>query len=336
MSGPSPIDSLRRLETVSDSDAAALFGAAGREDLLAGVTRLPLGSGGRRRPATRRRLVLAFVVLAVAATATAATWAIVGSSTRETTSVDCLIGNSDAVIPSTSGNPAHDCTVDYQREFGTAPPQLAAYDNGLGGVTVIPRSQKPQAGWKRLVSGQDVDLIQLQDSLDDYVNGLNSSCLGSAAATSLAESKLAQFGFTGWTVALRSADSSTTNLPTPTAKPGAPTAAPTESTTGTSTCVAGDIVDPSTQSVTLIPTSVATGASTTFEKLAAKLQPLTQSCESLPAAVESARADANSLGLSESARGYDLNAVTDKSLHCASIYETVGGTIFLTIRGPSH
>jgi hypothetical protein len=332
MSGPSPIDSLRRLETVSDSDAAALFGATGREDLLAGLTRLPLG--GRRRPATRRRLVLAFVALAVAATATAATWVIVGSSARETTSVECLIGSSDAVIPSTTGNPAHDCAVDYRREFATAPPQLAAYDNGLGGVTVIPRSQRPQAGWTRLVSGQDVDLIQLQDSLDDYVNGLNSSCLNGAAATSLAESKLTQFGFTGWTVAMRSPGPSSTNLPTPKAKPGAPNAAPAESTTGTRTCVAGDIVDPSTQSVTLIPTSVPTGAPTTFEQLAAQLRPLTESCESLPAAVASVRADANSLGLSESARTYDLNAVTDNSLHCASIYETVGGTIFLTVRGP--
>jgi hypothetical protein len=32
---------------------------------------------------------------------------------------------------------------------------------------------------------------------------------------------------------------------------------------------------------------------------------------------------------------YDLNAVKDDSLRCAAIYETVGGTIFLTVRGPS-
>jgi hypothetical protein len=46
------------------------------------------------------------------------------------------------------------------------------------------------------------------------------------------------------------------------------------------------------------------------------------------------RAAASSLGLSESARTYELNTTTDKSLRCASIYETVGGTIFLTVRGP--
>jgi hypothetical protein len=334
MSGHSPIDSLRRLAAVSDSDAAELFGVAGREDLLAGVVRLPLRRSARRRPLTRRRLVLAFVALAVAATATAATWVIVGSPARETTSVECLIGTSDAVIPSTSGNPAHDCTVDYKREFGTAPPELAAYDNGLGGVTVIPRGQKPQAGWKRLVSGQDVDLIQLQDSLDDYINGLNSSCLSSGAATNLAESRLAQFGFTGWTIALRNPQSSSTSFPAATVGSGKQQPAPTQSTSGTRMCFASDIVDPSTESVTLIPVGVPTGPETAYQKLAHKLQPLTQSCESLPSAVASVRAAASGLGLSESARGYDLNTVTDNSVRCASIYETVGGTIFITVRGP--
>ena len=337
MSGRSSIDSLRRLAPVSDSDAAAVFGAAAQEELLAGVTQLPFGRGAHPRLAPRRRrFVLAAVALALVAIATAATWVIAGSPARETTSVQCLIGKSDAVIPSTSGDPAHDCAVDYRREFGTGAPQLAAYDNGLGGVTVIPRSAKPQAGWKRLVSGQDVDLIQLQDSLDDYVNGLNSSCLGSAAATSLAESRLAQFGFTGWTVALRSSGQSSTTLPTPQVNPGGPQAAPKASTTGTMMCVAGDIVDPTTQSVTLIPTSVGTGPpETMFEALAGKLRPLTKSCVSLPAAIASVRGAAAGLGLSESARTYELNAVTDNSLHCTSIYETVGGTIFLTLRGPS-
>jgi hypothetical protein len=50
--------------------------------------------------------------------------------------------------------------------------------------------------------------------------------------------------------------------------------------------------------------------------------------------VASVRAAADSLGLSQSARTYDLNTARDNSLRCASIYETVGGTIFLTVRGP--
>jgi hypothetical protein len=312
MSGHSHIDSLRLLAPVSDSDAAETFGVAGRDELLAGVTDLPVGRRARPRSTARRKLVLAVAVLAAAATAATA-WAVLrGSAAHETTSVECVIQGVDAVIPATSGDPAQDCAVEWKRELGSAAPPLRAYDNGLGGVTVIPRSQKPQSGWKRLVSGQDVDLIQLQDSLDDYVNGLNSSCFGGAAATTFTDARLAQFGFTGWTVGVRDSGSSA----------------------GTKACVGGALVDPTTESVTLFASPVQTVPKTVFEKLAVKLRPVTQSCEPLPAAVASVRAIARSLGLSESARGYDLNPVTDNSMHCASIYETVGGTIFLTVRGP--
>ena len=337
MSGRSPIDSLRRLAPVTDVDAAAVFAASGREELLDGVTRQPSGRGARpvRR---RRRFVVAVAALALVVTATAATWVIVGSGpARETTSVQCLIGNSDAVVPSTSGNPARDCAVDYRREFGRAAPRLVAYDNGLGGVTVIPRGRKPPAGWKRLVSGQDVDLIQLQTSLDDYVNGLNAGCLDGATATRLVLARLARFGFTGWTVAIRRPESSS-GAPGPAVTSGTKTA-PIESTTGTRTCVGGALVDPTTESVTLSAGPVATGAKTVFEKLAARLRPVTRGCQSLPAAVASVRAAASRLGLSQAppagVRTYDLNTVTDNLLRCASIYETVGGTIFLTVRGPA-
>jgi len=304
MSGRSSIDSLRRLAPISDSDAAAFFGAAGREELLADLTQLPYGRGSTRRPAThrRRRLVLAVAIVALAAIATAATWVALDTGpARETTSVQCLIGNNDAIIPSTTGDPAQDCAADYRREFDTAAPALVAYDNGRGGVTVIPRSQKPEAGWKRLVSGQDVDLIQLQDSLDDYVNGLNSSCLDTAAATALTRAKLAEFGFTGWTVSVRNQGS----------------------------CTNTAYVDPASTRVTLISGDVPTGHETAFQKLADRLRPITRECQSLPAAVASVRTAAQGLT-------YNLNSVEDNSLHCAAIYETVGGTIFLTVRGPSH
>jgi hypothetical protein len=328
MSGHSPIDSLQRLAPVSDPDAAALFGTAGCEELLDGVTGLPLGRGAVRRRTTRRRLVLAVAVVALVAIATAATWVVLNQGpARETTSVECVIEGVDTIIPSTSGDPARDCAVEWTRELGSAAPPLLAYDNGHGGVTVLLRRATPPAGFTRLAAGQDADLIQLQNSLDDFVNGLNSSCLGNAAATNLTESKLAQFGFTGWTVTSRDASSPGTAPP---AQAGARTA-PTVKSDG-SNCWNGDVVDPNTQSVTLMASSDQNGGTPT--SLAARLRPLTRSCVSLPAAVASARAAATSVGLSESARTYELNAVADSSLRCASIYETVGGTIFLTVRGP--
>ena len=184
---------------------------------------------------------------------------------------------------------------------------------GFGGVSVVPRGEKPPAGWKPLAGhSQDVALIQLQESLDDYIGGLNASCLDGTAATALADAKLARFGFSGWTVTVRSASSGT----------------------GARTCVASDVVEPAKQTVTLIPSGES--GSATARELADKLRPLSQSCESLPTTVRSVRAAAGSLGLSESARTYDLNAVADDSLRCAAVYETVGGTIFLTVRGPNR
>ncbi len=55
MSGPSSIDSLRRLSAVSDLEAAAVYGASGCDELLADVTRQPFGRGARLRTATHRR-----------------------------------------------------------------------------------------------------------------------------------------------------------------------------------------------------------------------------------------------------------------------------------------
>jgi hypothetical protein len=311
MSGRSSIDSLRRLSPASDLEAAAVFGAAGREALLDTLIDLPVGRSRRvRKAAPRRRLVLAVAAVALVAIATAATWAALRSApARETTSVECVIKGVDTVIPSSSGNPVRDCDIEWKRELGNAAPPLVAYDNTLGGVTVLPRGQTPPKGWAVLRS-QNVALIELQDSLDDYIAGLNSGCFDAQAATGLTNTKLGRFGFHGWAVAVRS---------------------------GAGTCVAADVVDPGSRTVTLIPTSRPTGAEETlFLKLARRLRPITQTCERLSAAVAAANEAATSLGLSAAAKTYELNAVKDDSLRCATVYEQVGGTIFLTVRGPSR
>lgn len=309
MSGRSSIESLRRLSAASDAEAAAIFDVAGCEALLDSVTRLPHGRP-RRAPRTtsRRRLVLAVAAVALVAIATAATWvALRGAPARDTTSVECVIQGVDTVIPASSGDPVHDCTVEWKRELGNAAPPLVAYDNTIGGVTVLPRGQKAPANWRTLES-QNVALIELQNALDDYIAGLNSGCFDAKAATSLADTDLARFGFRRWTINIRS---------------------------GAGACVGSGFVDPASRTVTLTPMSDPTLPHWKPGELAARLRPLAKECESLPAAVASARAVARDLGLSESARGYDLNAVKDNSLRCATIYETVGGTIFLTVRGPS-
>ena len=139
MSGRSSIDSLRQLAAVSDTEAATVFGAAGRDTLLSELTQLPFARRAPVRPARHRRrtLVLALAVVVAAGTAAAA-WAILGSSARETTSVECVIDGTDTVITAVSGDPAYDCAVTWKNDLGTEPPPLVAYDNGSGGVTVIP------------------------------------------------------------------------------------------------------------------------------------------------------------------------------------------------------
>src|SRR5204863_9977224 len=140
-------------------------------------------ASARRAQRSRRPLVLALAVVVAAATAAAA-WAILGSSAQETTSIECVIAGTDTIIPSISGDPAYDCALTWKSDLGTDPPPLVAYDNSHGGVSVMPRSSTPPAGGKPLPGGtQDVALIQLQASLDDYINGLNSACLSSTAAT---------------------------------------------------------------------------------------------------------------------------------------------------------
>ena len=305
MSGRSSIDSLKRLSPVSDTDAAAVFGIAGREELLAAVTRLPFGRRVRAEhaPRRRRRLVLALAALALAGVATAATWAVLGSGpARETTSVECVIKGVDTIIPASSGDPAADCAAEWQREEGASAPPLVAYDNTLGGVTVLPQSETPPAGYTRLQS-QDVALIELQGSLDDAVNGLNARCLDATAATALTKQRLAQFGFTGWTVAVQSGGS------------------------GSPGCYDGEYVNPASTTVNLVAIGSPQTADPTVAKLADRLRPIAQGCDSLPDA-ESAVRDA--------AQGvtYQLNATKDDSLRCTSVYLTVGGTIFVTLRGP--
>lgn len=304
MSGLSQIDALRRLARISNIDAAAVFGSVGCEDLLDGVLHEPIG---RRAKRARRPLVVALAGVVILAIATAATWAILRSSAHETTSVECVIQGTDTIVPAVSGDPAYDCAIVWQNDVGSVPPPLAAYDNGDGGVTVIPRAEKPASDWKRLTGGQDVALIQLQESLDDYIAGLNSSCLSAQAATALTQAKLAQFDLRGWTTTVRAQG----------------------------TCTNAEVIDPASKTVTLIPIGGAAGPKTVFQKLADKLRPLTHTCASLSTAAASVRAAANSLGMSEGARTYQLQAVTDTSARCATVYETVGGTIFLTVRGPS-
>jgi len=317
MSAPDPIELLSQIAPLSDEEAVGLFGTVGRERLLEEITRLSAGANRPVRGRLRRPLVFAVAVLVAVATATLA-WAITRGGASETTSVECVIAGTDTVIDATSGNPAADCAAQWQRELSTQPPPLTAYANTSGGVTVLPRSQKPPARWRTLRS-QNVALIELQESLDDYLNGLNSSCLNASAATAFTRQQLDRLGFVGWTVNVR----------------------PAPQGSGSPICTGSGIVDPTHATVTLISGSFGNPPRNWVPgRLATSLRPLTKTCLTLPAMRSAVEERASQLGLSPdppaTKTSYALDTNQNDRLRCTSLYETVGGTINLILRGPAH
>jgi hypothetical protein len=299
------IELLSRIAPVSDEEAAGVFGERGPERLLAAI----VGQAPARQRHLRRPLVLAVAALVVVA-ATGAGWALTHGSARDTTSVDCVVQGVDSIVDATSGDPAADCAVVWQGLVGKPAPPLTAYDNGLGGVAVIPSSEKPPANWTPIAS-QNVALIELQESLLDNINGLDSGCFSSSQASAFAQRQLDRLGFTDWTIDVRSSDGS---------------------------CYGGFTL-PDTKTVVLDAGGDQSGASNwPPHQLADSLRPLTSECLSLPAMKREVEQRATALGMSqtvENDHNYALSATQDDSMRCATVVETVGGTIVVIVRGPA-
>ena len=265
------------------------------------------------RPARRRlRLPVLVAVAVLVLTGTAVGWALIASSARNTVSVQCEIEGASAVIPSATGDPVADCAAQWQRDTGSPAPPLVAYDNGDGGITVLPADETPPSGFTPLPTGttQNVSMVEMQQWLDDYVSGLNSGCYENATAVKMTEQALAGFGMADW--AVRAAPS-----------------------TDTAPCVDTGILDSANRTVILRALGGPVSPSTPFEELAVKLRSIAQGCASLDATAQQVRSAASELGLSEDAHQYELTKVRDDSARCTTIYENVGGTIFLILRGPA-
>jgi hypothetical protein len=304
---------VRRLSRVSDEQVARRAGTAGREALLEGILTMP----DPLAPAPRRRRVLRPLVLGAGVVAFAGTaafgWALTRSDPHQTTAVQCEVPDSPSIIPSTSGDPVTDCAAEWQRQTGTAPPPLAAYDNGHGGIVVMPASDPAPRGATALPAGpaQDVAIIELTESLDDYVAGLPSGCFDTAAATGIANAALTRLGLTGWTVA-----------------------PPAEGADARATCASFSVVDPAARTVSLRTTPNAPEGHEPFRVLAARLRDIASDCLPLAEASRRVGAAARRLGLDPGANEYHL-AQVPAVRRCTTIHETVGGTIFLTLRGPA-
>jgi hypothetical protein len=323
------IEQLSRIAPVSDEDAARVFGAAGKENLLDAITALSPGRGRSTVRRLRRPLVLGFAVLAVAG-ATGAAWAMTRGSARDTTSVDCVVQGVDSIVDATSGDPAADCVSVWESLTGKPAPPLTAYDNDLGGVAVLPTSQKPPANWTPIAS-QNVALIELQETLLDNINGPDSACFSSSEATAFAQQQLNRLGLIGWSVSVRRPEQQQSVQP-----PAGTKAAPGVS--GGQSCYGG-YADPTTRTVVLGGGGDQAGpVNSPPHQLADSLRPLTQQCLSLAAMKSEVVQRATALGMSqtvENDHNYELSATQDNTMRCSTVYETVGGTIDVVVRGPA-
>lgn len=313
---------LPRAEPVPLTDEAFARTASGnvRDDLLAGILAIPLAEAPLRRRRLAWRGARRVPVMVAASTGAvvasgAIAWAVVTSGATDTVSVQCEINGADSIIPATSGNPVSDCAAQWERETGEAAPALRAYDNGHGGVTVSPAAQAPPPSATPLPPGttQNVSAITLQETLDDFVAGLNATCHTSAEAVTFVRGQLDAAGLSDWSV-----------------QP------PPQGGDGNATCANTAIVDAKSHSVLLraLTGPADEDASLPYMKLAEKLRGIS-GCLTASELGNRVQAAANSVGLSAAAHQYQLTEVTNSS-SCAIVHETVGGTIFLTVRGPAR
>jgi hypothetical protein len=284
----------------------------------------PSHARGLRRPhATGRHLRLPVIVgVSLVLAGAAIGWALTTTSARDTVSVQCEIEGSDTIIPSITGDPVADCAAQWRRDTDRNPPPLVAYDNGHGGITVAPAGQAPLPGARPLPGGatQNVSIVEVQQSLDDFVRGLNSGCFDNRTASEMTTRILARFGMEDWTV--RSVPS--TDVSSSSAAPAAPQG-----------CVGAAILDPAIRTVVLRALGGTMRPGAPYERLAERLRSVAEECMPLDATAKRVRSIADELGLSEAAHEYQLTEIPENDAPCTTVNETVGGTIFLILRGPA-
>lgn len=302
---------IAQLSTVTDDQLVSLARGDAQEELLTSIVNAPISSPGQERGHRHRIPVIAAASATTVVAGAAIGWAITSSGATDTVSIQCEINGVDTIIPATSGAPVRDCVAQWQRETGTTPPRMTAYDNGHGGITVAPATQTPPPSSSPLPAGpvQNVSAITLQESLDDYIAGLPSACRSADAAVAFVRQELDAAGLSDWSVS-----------------------PPQDDANGTTLCANTAIVDAKSQAVLLRALDGPTPPDLPFMRLAQRLRQLS-GCESVHALARQVQAAATDVGLSEAAHQFELTTVTN-SERCAVVHETVGGTIFLTVRGP--
>jgi len=246
---------------------------------------------------------------AIVALATAAAGYAITRDVGTTTEVSCPDGIVDAV----TGNPVEDCADLWRRQNGTEPPELVAYDNQRGSISVVPVDAEVPVDWTPLEQGfsQDAGLIELDAALADYGDGLNAQCYSPEDARPIAESTLERLGLHDWSVHIDED------------RPG-----------GDGTCTT-HVLDPEEKQVVIFPLEGAGPPNdASYRVLAASAQAqVDDQCLSREDAVETVRQIAADLDIDESAGEVTIHSVPDPSATCSRTDVNVGGSIEITVRG---
>lgn len=265
------------------------------------------------RPSKKRWLLPG---LAVAALATTAAGYALTRDVATTTEVACATATLDAIaiVDAVSGDPVADCADLWRRQNGTEPPELVAYDNQRGGITVVPADAEVPADWTLLEQGvsQDARLIELDAALADYGDGLNARCYEPDGARPIVENAIDRLGLDDWAIRIDE-----------------------DRAGGDGTCTT-HVLDPEAQQVVIFPIVEMTSPpeDTPYRLLAASVQAqVDDECLTREEAVDTVSRIAAELGIDETAGELVIHSVPDDSAACSRTDVNVGGRIEVTVRG---
>jgi hypothetical protein len=316
---------LRRIRPISNVQVSRYARTGARDALLNGIVATPAPASASRRRRWRMPVIALAAVAAIGGSSAAAAWTLSSHFVppKETTLFDCYVKDGFIDVAGVTGNPVEDCANEWRLRTGSDPPKLVAYRTSNGRIRVMPATRKPPMNLHltRLPAGvtENVALIKLQESLNDHVDGLSARCYDADAARTKARRIVDRLGLKGWTIAVGKSFTDVSD------------AVPD----GRTTCALGGF-DPRTKTVAIHANRPS--SSKVPDQLAAKIRADSDACWNVSTAAKHVRADAAAIGLSNAngANEYQIRKVIDPSFDCTVVNENVGGTIFITLRGPAQ
>jgi hypothetical protein len=223
----------------------------------------------------------------------------------------CMVPTGTMDVDGPTGDPVVNCTAVWP----TRAPALVAYQNSFGGVEVYARDADVPPDRTRLPSGvvQDPVLIELDEALQDSVDGMFASCLTKQQALVKARQVLDELRVHDWPVVL--ADPSPDSYPSP--------------------CwvAAGK---PSEHTVTVgAGPNIAQNEVPYYEKMVAPLRASVHGCWTRAEALSQVHRTIDGSDFPAEARaGFAIRQVDDPSATCTTVHVTGGGNVVFTLRGP--